>query len=293
MSAKKALVWMVFWICLALCFNAGIYYVLGKEKALEFLGGYVLEKSLSLDNLFLFLTIFSSFGIRPRQQRRVLNFGIFFAVVLRLVFVLLGVTAIGMFHWILYIFGGILVLSGMKMVFRNEGNADFRDSRTANFMNRLIPIAHTMQGEKFFVRKNGTLHATPLLPILIIIELSDIVFAVDSIPAIFSITTDVFIVYTSNIFAILGLRSMYFVLGKLHERFRYVRYGVAMILTFTGLKLLAEKFGIVVSTEASLIAVCVTLLASILLSLAFSPYTGKHHNKTKKRKAIQQTSLRL
>ncbi len=270
MSAKKALVWMTFWICLALCFDAGIYLIAGKEKALEFLGGYVMEKSLSVDNLFLFLMIFSSFGIRLKQQRRVLNYGIFFAIVLRLTFILFGVTILNRFHGILYLFGVILVFSGIKMVFRNEENADFKNSMVIKTLRKIMPVTDTLQGEKFFVVRKKVVYATPLFVILLIIEFSDILFAVDSIPAVFSITTDFFIVFSSNIFAILGLRSMYFFLGKLHTKFRYVKYGVAMILTFVGLKLLMLKFDFNVSIEASLSVIVVILAGSIVLSLILS-----------------------
>ncbi len=270
MSAKRALLWMTFWICLALCFDAGIFLIAGKEKALEFLGGYVIEKSLSIDNLFLFLMVFSSFGIRLKQQRRILNCGIILAIVLRLVFILFGVTILNRFHWVLYLFGVILIFSGIKMVFRNDESADFKDSAIIRALRKIMPVTDHLQGEKFFVMRQKIVYATPLFAILLIIEFSDILFAIDSIPAIFSITTDVFIVYTSNIFAILGLRSMYFFLCKLQSKFRYVKYGVAMILTFTGFKLLMLKFDIGFSIEASLAVITFILLGSIALSLIFS-----------------------
>lgn len=270
MSAKKALAWMTFWICLAFCFDAGIYLIAGKEKALEFLGGYVIEKSLSMDNLFLFLMVFSSFGIRLKQQRRILNYGIFFAIVLRLVFILFGVTILNKFHGVLYLFGVILIFSGIKMVFRNEESVDFKNSMIIRALCKIMPVTDHLQGEKFFVKRQKIVYATPLFAILLIIEFSDILFAIDSIPAVFSITTDVFIVFTSNIFAILGLRSMYFFLCKLQSKFGYVKYGVAMILTFTGFKLLMLKFDIGFSIEASLAVVSVILLGSVALSLIFS-----------------------
>jgi len=269
MSAKKALIWMIFWICLAFCFDAGIYLIAGKEKALEFLGGYVIEKSLSIDNLFLFLMVFSSFGIRLKQQRRVLNYGIIMAVVLRFFFILSGVTILNRFHGVLYLFGVILIFSGIKMVFRNDENADFKHSVIIRALRKVMPVTDRLQGEKFFVRRKNIVYATPLFAILLIIEFSDIIFAIDSIPAIFSITTDIFIVLTSNIFAILGLRSMYFFLCKLQSKFRYVKYGVAMILTFTGFKLLMLKFDIGLSVEASLAAITFIMLGSIALSLIF------------------------
>ena len=223
MSTKKALSWVAFWIGLALLFNTGIYYFMGKEKALEFLGGFVIEKSLSIDNLFLFVMVFSSFNIKKEFQRRILNYGIAGALILRLIFVVLGVTIVNMFHWVLYVFGAILIISGIKMLIKQEENKDLNDSLIIKLLKKVIPVTDRLEGNRFFVRKNKILYATPLFAVLIVIEFTDIIFAVDSIPAIFSISTDPFIVYTSNIFAIMGLRSMYFVLGNLHEKFKYVK----------------------------------------------------------------------
>ena len=270
MSTKKALKWVMFWIGLALAFNAGIYLFMGKEPALEFLGGYVIEKSLSIDNLFLFIMVFSSFGIKQEYQRRVLNYGIVGALILRLIFVLLGVTIVNMFHWILYVFGAILIISGIRMIFKNEDNNSVKDSKIIKVLGKLIPVTDKVEGDKFFVRKNKILYATPLFAVLILIEFTDIIFAVDSIPAIFSVTTDPFIVYTSNIFAILGLRSMYFVLGNLHEKFKYVKYGVALILVFTGVKLSVLMFDIKIPIELSLGIIFFVLASSIVLSVLFS-----------------------
>jgi tellurite resistance protein TerC len=270
MSARKALAWVMFWICMALCFNAGIYLLLGREKAVEFLGGYILEKSLSVDNLFLFLLVFNSFGIRLKDQRRVLDYGILLAVVLRLLFILFGVMAVNSFHWMLYVFGVVLMLSGMRMVFSSKEQADFKNSSVLKLLKRIMPVTGTMRGDRFFIMKKGRRHATPLFAVLIIIEFSDILFAMDSIPAIFSITTDVFIVYTSNIFAILGLRSMYFLLRRLHEKFCFVKYGAAMILTFTGIKLLIPMFGYDISVINSLTVILVIMAGSIIVSLIYS-----------------------
>lgn len=243
---------------------------MGKEKALEFLGGYILEQSLSIDNLFLFIMVFSSFDIKPKYQRRVLNYGIMGAIILRLIFVLLGVAVVNMFHWVLYVFGAILIISGMRMAFKKEEGENIKDSKIIKLLGKIIPITGTLKGEKFFIRKNRILYATPLFAILILIEFTDIIFAIDSIPAIFSITTDIFIVYSSNIFAILGLRSMYFVLGKLHQRFKYVKYGVALILTFTGIKLLVLMFHIEIPIVISLAVIFSLLVGSIMVSLILS-----------------------
>lgn len=270
MSTKKALKWVVFWIGLALVFNAGIYLFMGKEPALEFLGGYVIEKSLSIDNLFLFIMVFSSFGIKQEYQRRILNYGIAGALILRLIFVLLGVTIVNMFHWVLYVFGAILIISGIKMIFKKEDDNAIKDSKIIKILGKIIPVTDKVEGDKFFVRKNNILYATPLFAILILIEFTDIIFAVDSIPAIFSVTTDPFIVYTSNIFAILGLRSMYFVLGNLHEKFKYVKYGVALILVFTGVKLSVLMFDIKIPIGLSVGIIFFILVSSIILSILYS-----------------------
>jgi len=270
LSTKKALSWVAFFIVLALCFNVGIYFFMGKEQALQFLGGYVIEQSLSIDNLFLFIMVFSNFGIKLEHQRRILNYGIFGAIVLRLIFVLLGVTVVNAFHWVLYVFGVILIISGIKMAIKNEEVADMKDSKIIKILSKIIPVTNEVHGDKFFVRIDRVLHATPLFAIIFIIEFTDILFAIDSIPAIFSITTNPFIVYTSNMFAILGLRNLYFVLGAMQEKFKYVKYGVALILTFTGVKLSILMFGIEIPVELSLLIIFVTLAGSVFASMAFT-----------------------
>lgn len=270
MSTKKALKNLLIWIALALLFNACIYIFQGPQKALSFLGGYVIEQSLSLDNLFLFLLIFESFSISPRFQKRILSYGIIGAIVLRLLFIVLGVSIINKFHWILYIFGITLMISGFKMIFIKDNKRDFKRSNILIFLNKIIPVSDELDGEKFFIKKNKILHATPLFAVLILIEISDIIFAVDSIPAVFSITTDPLIVYTSNIFAILGLRSMYFLLQKVHNKFEYVKYGVALVLIFTGIKLSVAFFHISISIPLSLSIIFVIISVSIFFSIAAS-----------------------
>ncbi|TCL62177.1 tellurite resistance protein TerC [Hydrogenispora ethanolica] len=267
MTIKRALLWTLFWIGIALLFNAGVYWFMGSEKALQFLGGYIIEKSLSIDNLFLFLMIFSSFGIPVHYQRRVLNYGIIGAIILRLLFILLGAAVVNRFHWVLYVFGVLLVVSGIKMFSRKEEKNDYGDSFALRALARIIPVSPALEGDRFFVRKDRVLYATPLLAVLAVVEASDIVFAIDSIPAIFSITTDTFIVFTSNVLAILGLRSMYFVLEKLHQLFRFVQYGVALILTLTGVKLLILMFHIEVPIVLSVTVIFAILAVSILASL--------------------------
>lgn len=267
MSTKSAVKFVLMWVSFALLFNVGVFFVEGQQKALEFLGGYMIELSLSVDNIFLFLIVFASFGIKGHAQRRALNYGIIGAVVLRLVFILLGISVISKFEWVLYVFGVILIISGAKMMFGSEHEVDYKDSKVMKVLRKIIPVTDELHEEKFFVKLENVWHATPLLAIVILIECSDIMFAIDSIPAVFSVSTDPFIVYSSNIFAILGLRSLYFVLGALHEKFRYVKYGVALILAFTGIKLGILFFGIHIPIIASLLIIFGILVGSILISL--------------------------
>lgn len=273
MEIKEALKRVIFWVSLSLIFNLGIYIFLGQEKALEYLAGYVIEETLSLDNLFLFLLIFESFNIPINYQKRVLNYGIFGAIILRLIFVVLGVSIVNKFGFILYIFGVLLLISGIKMLMnKNESEKDYKNSFFIRLLSKFIPITRSLEGEKFFVRKKNILYATPLFAILFLIEGSDVLFAIDSIPAIFSVTTDAFIVYTSNIFAILGLRSLYFVLVKVHQNFSYVKHGVALILTFTGLKLIVLMFNIHIPIGVSLLVILTLLVGSILISIIDSKF---------------------
>ncbi len=269
MSGKKAFVWVLFWFDLTLCFCIGIFLFLGREKALEFISGFVIEQSLSIDNLFLFIVIFSSFGINQENQRRVLNYGIAGAFILRLIFIVLGIKIIQSFHWLLNVFGFILILSGMQMMFKKEEKKDYENSRIIQFVGRFFPITDRLEGDRFFIKKNHTLYATPLFVILVLIELTDIIFALDSIPSIFSVSTDPFIVFTSNIFAIIGLRNLFFVLGKVHEKFQLMKYGIAAILIFTGVKLSAMMFGLHISPEWSLAVIISLMGGSIAASMVF------------------------
>lgn len=278
MPAKKAFLWVLTWIALAASFDAGIYFISGKQKALEFMGGYIIEQSLSVDNLFLFLVIFSSFGIPPVYQRRVLNYGIIGAIILRLIFIVLGVAAVNRFHWILYIFGILLIISGVKMFLDKGEPKDFKNSKVLKFLGKIMPVTEDLNGEKFFLRRSGVLYATPLFAILLLIEASDLVFAIDSIPAVFSVSTDPLIVYSSNIFAILGLRNMYFILEKIHHAFYYVKYGVAAVLFFTGIKLSLLYFQIDIPLTVSIGTIFAVLLFSVAASVVFPAKTGTNHS---------------
>lgn len=255
---------------MSLLFNIYIFLAKGEGYAVEYFAGYIIEMSLSLDNLFLFFMIFSSFGIKEEYQERVLLYGVIGAMILRFVFIVLGSELIMRFKGALIFFGIILLYSGIKMIFDKGENINYSDKLSFKILKRFIPITSTFQGDRFFVRKNKILYATPLMASLVVIEFSDVLFAIDSIPAIFSITTNTLIVYTSNVFAILGLRSMYYILQKLSKMFRFIKYGVALVLTFTGWKLIAVFLGISISIVVSILTICIIMLASILLSLIFS-----------------------
>ncbi|WP_423738915.1 TerC/Alx family metal homeostasis membrane protein [Clostridium gasigenes] len=269
MKKEKHFTKLAFWVTLSIIFNLFIYIARGEQAAVEYFGGYIIEMSLSLDNLFLFLMIFSSFGISLIYQERVLKYGIFGAMILRMIFIILGVKIVNKFHWVIYIFGFLLIFSALKMLFKMEQVKDFKENIIIKGLNRIIPVTSELVGNKFFVFQNNVLCATPLFAILLIIESSDVMFALDSIPAIFSITTDPFIVYTSNIFAILGLRSMYYLLFKLNDRFQFMKYGIIVILMFTGIKLIILYFNIEISALISVLIIIIILLGSILLSLIF------------------------
>lgn len=282
MKTRRHLLNLIFWISLSILFNIIIYYTRGETSAIEYFGGYIVEMSLSLDNLFLFLMIFSSFRIQEEYQERILLYGVIGAMVLRLIFILLGVAMVNKFSFILSIFGVLLLLSGAKIFLREDDNIQFHDNLAVKILRRIMPITNVLHGNKFFVRQNKIIYATPLFIVLLIIEFSDIIFAIDSIPAIFSITTDTFIVYTSNIFAILGLRSMYYILEKMNNMFKFMKYGVGCILIFTGIKLVILFWEIEISVTNSVLIILSILLASILISLLLSEF-DKFRNWCKRR----------
>jgi len=243
-KVKEAILWSVFWISLALIFNVGIYYVFGKHQALDFFTAYVLEKSLSVDNLFVFIMIFGYFNIAPKYQHKVLFWGIFGALIMRAVFIFAGVTLIEMFSWIMYIFGAFLIYTGIHMIAGKNDNEGFDPNKNflMRWFHKMMPVTDETSSPRFFIRKNGILYATPFFLALLFIELSDVVFAVDSIPAVLSVSKDIFIVFTSNIFAILGLRSLYFALNGIMLYFYYLKYALAGILSFIGLKMCVNEF---------------------------------------------------
>ena len=275
LKTKKSLLNLIFWITLSILFNVFIFYTRGETAAIEYFGGYIVEMSLSLDNLFLFLMVFSSFNIKEEYQEKVLLYGVIGAMILRLTFILLGVAIISKFSFLLSIFGVILLISGFKIFFEENDNMQFHDNFAVKLLKKIIPVTNVFQEQKFFVKQNKIIYATPLFVALIIIEFSDIIFAIDSIPAIFSITTNTFIVYTSNIFAILGLRSMYYILQKMNNMFRFMKYGVGFILIFTGLKLVLLFWDIEISVTNSVIIIIIILLSSILISFIWDELINK------------------
>ncbi len=241
-SVKEATIWSVVWISLALAFAGGLAYFQGGPVAIDFLTGYVIEKSLSVDNIFVFVLIFSYFQVPAKYQHRVLFWGVFGALVMRAILIFVGAALIERFDWILYIFGGFLIYTGIKMARQGETHLDPDTNPVVKFVRKILPVSSQYHEDHFFTRHAGKLMATPLFLVLVLVEASDLVFAVDSIPAIFAVTTDTFLVYTSNVFAILGLRSLYFVLAGVVHKFYYLKYGLAVILTFVGVKMLIVNF---------------------------------------------------
>ncbi|HEX9295519.1 MAG TPA: TerC family protein [Polyangiaceae bacterium] len=259
---REALVWTIVWIALALTFNVGIYLWMGSEKGLEFLTGYLIEKALSIDNLFVMMVIFSYFAVPAELQHRVLFWGIVGALLLRAVFILVGAALLQHFHWFIYVFGGILLVTGIRLAFQREGHVHPERNPVLRIMRKFIPSVADYRGSHFTVVESGRRYATPLLLVLLTIESTDVVFAVDSIPAIFAVTTDPFIVFTSNVFAILGLRALYFVLADVLGKLRYLKAGLALVLAFVGIKMLisgvyAIPIGVSLAVVATLVAAAI------------------------------------
>lgn len=269
-SLREATGWTGVWVSLALLFAVGVYWFSGIEKTLEFLTGYLLEYSLSIDNIFVFILIFSYFNIPIRYQHRVLFWGIIGAVLMRGIFIIVGASLLARFSWIMFVFGAFLILSGIKMVKPMEDKIDLDSNFVVRLIRRWLPVTGEFEGHKFFIRRDGGLYATPLFLALLLVESTDVVFALDSIPAIFGVTQDPFIVYTSNIFAILGLRSLYFLLAGVVAQFRYLRVGLAGVLVFIGLKMLASQF-YHIPTVISLLIIVGMLSLSILASVVINP----------------------
>ena len=265
---KEALIWSAVWISLAMIFNYGLYIFMGEQKALEFLTGYVIEKSLSVDNLFVFIMIFSYFNVPAKYQHRVLFWGILGALIMRAIFIFAGVALINKFHWIIYIFGAFLIFTGIKMSFHKDEKIDPEKNPLVRLFKKFMPVTATSHGEKFFVKLDGKMFATPLFVVLLLVEFTDLIFAVDSIPAILAITNDTFIIFTSNVFAILGLRALYFALAGITKYFYYIKYGLSAVLVFVGVKMtIVDIYKVPIAY--SLLIIMSILLLSIVFSLIF------------------------
>lgn len=264
---KEAGIWTAVWVALAMAFAAGLYLLSSRHVALTFLTGYVVEEALSADNIFVMVLIFEYFRVPKVCQHRVLFYGILGALVMRGLFIAAGAALIARFHWILYVFGAMLVVTGVRMGLKSDEEFDGEQNRIVRAARRLLPFSKDFHGKHFFVVEAGRKLATPLLLVLILVELTDLVFAIDSIPAIFGVTTDPFIVFTSNIFAVLGLRSLYFLLAAVVERFHLLKYGLALILSFVGFKMLAERYieiDIVVSLSIIIGLLALSITASLI-----------------------------
>ena len=265
-SVKEALTWSGIWIFLALCFNGFIYYAFGETKAMEFFTGYVIEKALSVDNIFVFVLIFTYFQIPSIYQHKVLFWGIIGALIMRVIFIFAGVALLEKFHWTIYIFGAILILTGIKMLTDKDKKMEPEKNPVIKLFRKFIPTTNDMHGDKFFIKENHKSVATPLFVSLMMIEITDLIFAVDSIPAILAVTQDHFIVYTSNVFAILGLRSLYFALSNIIERFKYLAVGLAIILVFVGIKMVLIDF-YKIPIHFSLLIIFTIIVLSVVISL--------------------------
>ena len=265
---KDALVWTGVWITLAMAFNFFVFQYFGRQPAIEFFTGYVIEKSLSVDNIFVIIMIFSYFHVPSSYQHKVLFWGILGALVMRVIFIFAGIELIHRFHWLIYLFGGFLIITGLRMVMAAEVKLDPEKNPVVKLVRKFFPVTPAFVGDNFFVTRHGKLWATPLFVVVFLIETTDLIFAVDSIPAILAITDNAFIVYTSNVFAILGLRSLYFALSGIEKYFHFLKYGLAAILIFVGSKMaMADYYKIPI--EISLIIIVSLLTAAIVASLVF------------------------
>jgi len=275
-STKEAALWSVVWIGLAMVFNVGIFFFwdvispdstyTNSEASLAFLTGYLIEKSLSVDNIFVFVLIFTFFAVPAAYQHRVLFWGIIGALLMRGALIAVGATLLKEFHWIIYLFGGFLIFTGIRMALHKTEEVHPENNPLIKLLRRIMPVTEDYEGENFFIRRAGTLMATPLFLVLLMVESTDLIFAVDSIPAIFAVTNDPFIVYTSNVFAILGLRSLYFLLANIMDRFQYLKLGLAFVLTFVGLKMVMVDF-YKIPVGVSLGVIAAILAISVIASL--------------------------
>jgi tellurite resistance protein TerC len=266
LALREALIWSLTWIGLACTFGVVIFFYYGRQPALEFFAGYVIEKALSVDNLFVFLVVFRVFAVKEEFQQRVLGYGILGALLMRGAMIAAGAALLNRFSWISYIFGAFIIYAGLHMLFAPDAEGHPEKNFLVRYFNKHLRLTKDYRGEKFFTRENGVLFATPLLLVLFVVEITDVTFAIDSIPAVFGVTRDTFIVYTSNVFAILGLRALYFLLAGVLDKFEYLKTGLAFVLIFVGGKMIAEPW-LHISVEASLAIVLGMLIIAILFSL--------------------------
>ena len=273
---REALAWTAVWIVLSLLFNLGVWAFYGHQAGLEFLAGYLIEKSLSVDNIFVFILVFSYFKVPPKYQHEVLFWGIIGALICRALFILTGIELLHRFHWLIYVFGAFLIFTGIKLAFEKDKEVHPERNLVLRIFRKFMPVTSEYQEGKFFVRRNGVLMATPLFIVLLVVETTDIVFAVDSIPAILAITRDSFIVYSSNVCAILGLRALYFALAGIMRLFHHLHYGLAFILSFVGCKMLLAEH-VKIPTVISLGVIVLTLAVSIVASLLWPPPPASLH----------------
>ena len=278
-TVKESIAWTVVWVVLAMLFNLGIAHYMGDAKGLEFFTGYVIEKSLSVDNVFVFALLFSYFAVPPLHQHKVLFWGILGALIMRAIMIFLGAALIERFAWIIYVFGAFLILTGIKMIVKREEEIHPERNPLVRWFKKLMPVTNDYRDDKFFVRENGVRMATPLFVVLLLVEFSDLIFAVDSIPAIFAVTKDPFIVYTSNVFAILGLRSLYFALAGVMDKFHYLKVGLGVVLSFVGVKMMLGHTAWKIDTHVSLGVIVAVLSASIIVSLLRPKYLAPKSSK--------------
>ena len=265
-ALREALLWSLAWIALAITFGLTISYFYGRQSGLEFFTGYVIEKALSVDNLFVFLVVFRVFAVKEEYQQRVLGYGILGALLMRGAMIAAGAALIERFNWIMYVFGAFIIYAGLHMLFAGEAESHPEQNFLVRYLSRHLRLTKEYRGEKFFSRENGQLFATPLFLVLLIVEITDVTFAVDSIPAVFGITRDTFIVYTSNVFAILGLRALYFLLAGVLDKLDYLKVGLALVLVFVGAKMIVEPW-LHISVGVSLAIVLGMLMVAVLASL--------------------------
>jgi tellurite resistance protein TerC len=272
---REALVWTLVWVSLAFAFNVWIYFYLGPTKALEFFTGYIIEESLSVDNLFVFIMIFTYFNVGKAHQPKILKWGIIGALVMRAIFIFAGISLLERFHWMVYIFGGLLIFTGIKMAFGKEGKIEPEKNLLVRLVGRFFPVSEDARCNRFFIRDRGRITVTPLFMTLIVVESSDVIFAMDSIPAILAVTRDPFIVYTSNVFAILGLRSLYYLLANVMDMFVYLKMGISFILAFVGVKMLIADY-YPIPIHISLLVIVSVLAIAVIASLTIGEKRHPH-----------------